>query len=235
MNIKTKREILYSANFFIDNDSDRIKKLKEIFRRYRGSNALDIGCGTGNLTQELQKFSHEVFGVEISKEAGKIAEGKGIKVSYLDVDDDNLPFVNGFFDIIFCGELIEHLFDPDHLLDEIFRTLKTKGIAVITTPNLGSYLNRISLLFGFQPYLTGTGLRYNTGKFFGKQEPCPHLIVFTLRSLKELLQLHHFKIREISGANSSHLLRFYPFKIFDNLLTKIPSLATQLIFVVEKL
>jgi len=233
MSIKIKKEALYSSSFFIENNTDRLRKVKKIFSRYKGERLLDIGCGVGSFTLQLREFAGELYGVEISKEAMKFAQERGIKVSQLDIDEDNLPFRNDFFDIIFCGQLIEHLFDPDHLLDEIYRTLKPKGIAIITTPNLASYLNRLALLLGFQPYLTGTGLRYNTGKLLGQKAPCPHLMVLTLKSLKELLQLHNFNVKEIVGVNASHLLPF-PLRTLDRFLSRIPCLAIYLIFVIEK-
>jgi 2-polyprenyl-3-methyl-5-hydroxy-6-metoxy-1,4-benzoquinol methylase len=240
--LSDKKEKYYSDDSYIKlheigENSDRFDKAIEIIkRRTSGSDdkkILDIGCGLGNFTLRLKNFGNQLYAVEISEKAAKLAKEKGIKARLLDVDEQDLPYVNNFFDIIFCGELIEHVFDPDHLLDEIFRTLKPNGLAIITTPNLASYLNRSVMLFGFHPYFTSTGLRYNTGKFFGKDYPCPHLTVFTMRSLKELLLLHNFKVMEIKGANSSHVLAS-PFKIIDRLFTKIPSLATHLIFALTK-
>ncbi|KKU86472.1 MAG: hypothetical protein A2667_03365 [Candidatus Wildermuthbacteria bacterium RIFCSPHIGHO2_01_FULL_47_27] len=225
---------LYSNPFFQKTKdelrSDRLKKVARIINQH-GGRLLDIGCGTGALTVEFG--GHVLYGVDISEESVKIAQGRGIDAIALDIDEEKLPFEDNFFDIIFCGEVVEHIFDPDHLLDEIYRVLKPGGIAVITTPNLASYLNRIALLFGFQPYFTGTGLRHNTGKFFGDKAPCPHLIVFTLRSLRELFKLHGFKAQRIIGADISHLLP-QPLAVIDKIFAKIPALAAGLIFVVKK-
>jgi len=238
MDLNSKKQSLYSSDRYLDlhnleGNSDRIKKVINIISQHKGKRLLDIGCGTGNITVKLKDFIDEIHAIEISGRAVKAAKEKGVNASQLDIDEKNLPFNNNFFDIIFCGELIEHVFDPDHLLDEIYRTLKPKGIAVITTPNLANYLNRLTLLFGFHPYFTSTGLRYNTGKFFGKGYPCPHITVFALRSLKELLRLHNFQIKKIIGANAYYLLP-QPVRILDAIVTRIPSLATCLIFVVEK-
>lgn len=234
MSLADTKENYYSSEFFIDNDSDRMKKVRKILKnRHHSGRVLDIGCGIGNFIPTLQEQATEVRGIEISKKAVAIAKKKGLDVSQLDIDDSDLSFHDNSFDTIFCGEFIEHIFDPDHLLDEIHRTLKPGGIAIITTPNLASYLNRIVLIFGFQPYLSGTGLRYNVGKFMGEKDPCPHLILFTHRALKELLLLHNFSIHTILGAENTHAMP-QPFKIIDRMISKVPSLASNMIFVVEK-
>lgn len=228
---------LYSNLFFqkVEDEigSDRLKKVKKILKQQKGGKLLDIGCGVGTITTEFKQYNYELYGADISEESIKIAQSRGINAVALDIDEQSLPFKENFFDVIFCGEMIEHILDPDHLLDEIYRVLKPGGIAVITTPNLASYFNRIALLFGFQPYLTGTGLKHNTGKFFGDKAPCPHLMVFTLKALKQLLELHGFKTESIIGTDIAHLLP-RSLAVMDKVLTKIPALAAGSIFIVRR-
>lgn len=233
MSLKNKKETLYSS-FITDTylpRGFRAKKIKKFLKNYQGKKLLDIGCGTGSFTLEMKEFAEELYGIDISQKAIQLAKEKGIKAFQMDIDEENLPFENNFFDIIFCGEVLEHVFDSDHLLEEIYRVLKPTGVAVITTPNLASYLNRFVLLFGFQPYLTGTGFKYGTGKLLSKN-PCPHLRLFTYESLKELLKLYGFNIKKSWGEGFPGLP--FPLAFLDNLLSKIPSLAIQLVFLVEK-
>ncbi|MCL0041334.1 class I SAM-dependent methyltransferase [Dehalococcoidia bacterium] len=181
---------------------DRVRKLIKICQNIREEREielfLDIGCGTGELTLILGNAlkAQKTFGMEISPVATEIAIKKGIHAVQLDVDSSNLPFDDDFFDVIFVGELIEHLFDPDHLLNEIYRTLKPEGFGIITTPNLASWYNRIILLLGYQPYFTTPSIKYGTaGQLFHTGEGGgEHLRVFTLRALRKLLVFHNFKI-----------------------------------------
>ena len=53
------------------------------------------------------------------------------------------------FDLVLLLDVIEYLFDTDRLLFEVKRGLKPGGIAVISTPNLASWYNRLFLLFGW--------------------------------------------------------------------------------------
>jgi 2-polyprenyl-3-methyl-5-hydroxy-6-metoxy-1,4-benzoquinol methylase len=138
-------------------------------------------------------------------------------------------------------ELIEHLFDPDHFLDEVYRVLKPKGIFALSTPNLASIHNRIALLFGYQPYPMRVSLNYALGHFihprWGAHE---HVRVMTLRGLRELLKIHKFKEIKIYGAGMSFPSNFKLrglslIKALDKAITKLtPSLAHHSIMIVKK-
>ena len=119
---------------------DRHKKVLDIFSRYRFERILDVGCGNGNFSILLKEAckAKEVYGIEISEEGVEIARKNGIKAYQLDVDAKGFPFENDYFDAIFAGELIEHLYNTDHFLDEVYRVLKLGGFFVLTTPNLAS-------------------------------------------------------------------------------------------------
>ena len=123
-----KKEALYSSSSFPQDISDpRFEKVKLVFRKFPGKRLLDIGCFDGTFTYSLKEFFDELYGVDILEKAVKLAKNKGIKVFQIDVEEENLPFEDNFFDRVFCGETIEELYNPDHLLDEIYRILKPGG------------------------------------------------------------------------------------------------------------
>jgi len=134
----------------------RFDKVTQILSKYRGDRLLDIGSGDGTITLMLKKVTQakQVFSIDIAPKAVTAAKTKGIEAYQLDIDQKDLPFDANYFDVVYCGELIEHLFNPDHLLEEIRRVLKPTGICVISTPNLASWPNRFALLLGYQPYCT---------------------------------------------------------------------------------
>ena len=57
-------------------------------------------------------------------------------LSEVDLNDGNLPYLDGRFSLVTCIETIEHLEQTRSLLREIFRVLEPGGLAVITTPNI---------------------------------------------------------------------------------------------------
>ena len=172
---------------------DRHRKVLEIFSKYRFERILDVGCGDGNFSVLLKEAckAEEVCGVEISEKGVESARKNGVKAFQLDMDEEDFPFEDSCFDAVFAGEIIEHLFDPDRFLDEVYRVLKAQGFFVLSTPNLASIHNRIALLFGYQPFPIGVSARMNIGRMYEPDSEhthsLDHIRVFTLRSWKELL------------------------------------------------
>lgn len=220
----------------------RFAKVLDLFQKIKGERLLDIGCGDGyftNLLKEAMK-AKEVFGIEIASDAVASAKEKGIKVVQLDIDEADFPFEDNYFDAVYCGEVIEHLFDPDHLLKEIRRVLKPGGTCVITTPNLAGWPNRIALLFGFQPYPTAVSPKYESvGKLLvkGSEGQWGHIRVFTLRAFKELIRLYNFEVEQLIGCPvtvKTPIRVSILIKAIDRLMAKIPSLSTRIILVAKK-
>ena len=172
---------------------DRIKKVLKLASELKGrtENLLDIGCGDGINTVLLKEAlgASAVYGIDISPGACEAAGQRGVDSICFDIEEGILPFPDEYFDAIFCGEIIEHLFDTDHLLDEIYRLLKPGCSCIITTPNLAAWYNRLSLLLGFQPHLTAASLEhYQAGKLFrGTSGGRDHIRVMTLRAFSNSL------------------------------------------------
>jgi SAM-dependent methyltransferase len=227
-------------DFRYRSDYNRIKKVLQIFAEFDNVHKiLDIGCDNGNLSNEIKIAARasEIFGIDMNGNALKSAQKKEIKVFKVDIDREFLPFDDAFFDAIYCGEVIEHVHDTDHLLDEIYRTLKVGGICVIDTPNLSSWHNKIELLFGFQPSYTQVSKLYNVGKIINVPGACGsdshlHHWVFTYRALWELIKIHDFTILETYGASDSNI--FFPINIIENLFSSMPTLSTFIIFKIKK-
>ena len=226
-------------------DQDRVNKVVSLFSKHEANRLLDIGCGDGSLTLLLKEKAgaKEAFGIEISSEGMKAAQKKGISSFKLNVDEEDFPFEDEYFDAIFCGELIEHLFDPDRLLKEIYRVLTPGGFSIITTPNLGAWFNRIALLAGYQPHSVTVSLEhYNAGKFYSARPGgSEHIRFFTSKALVELLKCHQFKIRQVKGAyvSASYYLPRNSFLsslvlLGEKFFAKFSSLATLTIVEAEK-
>lgn len=108
----------------------------------RGRKILDLGCGDGCLVYLLAKKGGQVTGVDNDelgiKFAGEnlAARLKNLKNSYKFVCSSvyNLPFPENSFDLVISSEVIEHLQEPDRMLAEARRVLKTSGKVILTTP-----------------------------------------------------------------------------------------------------
>jgi SAM-dependent methyltransferase len=197
---------------------DRLIKIFSIFKQDIGR-FLDIGCGDGAIALLLKSACHatEVYGLEQNDEYASVARQKGIVTYTLDVDKNQYPFPNDYFDAVFAGEVLEHLNDPDHFFEEIHRILRKRGIFVLTTPNLAAWHNRVALMLAFQPFGIDNSWRHaNAGKMYsfshdkssqaeykiGTKIVPPnnrHQKLYTRRALKSILELDGFEILQCGG------------------------------------
>jgi methionine biosynthesis protein MetW len=161
----------YARGFSVSS-RERILKVLDMVKDTPIERLLDIGCGDGSISVLLKEVAQakEVYGIELSPNGAKKASQKGVNVIVFDLEELNkkrLPYPDSYFDLIFCGDIIEHIFEPSFLLKEIWRVLKKSGSCIVTTPNLASWYNRLFLLLGYQPYGTACSLRFSSaGKAF---------------------------------------------------------------------
>ena len=81
-----------------------------------GSRVLDVGCSTGYLARPLVERGCTVVGIELDEAAAAVARDVCEEVLVGDVETLELPFPTGSFDVVLCGDLIEHLRDPRRFL-----------------------------------------------------------------------------------------------------------------------
>src|SRR5260221_9611391 len=112
---------------------ERNQLLKKLF--FPGETVLDLASGEGAVSQFLQSLGCDVTAFDISKEALKKAQKRGVKTVQGNVEN-RLPFKDQSFDAIFWGDNVEHLFLPANTLAEFNRILKKVGWSVISTLNM---------------------------------------------------------------------------------------------------
>jgi SAM-dependent methyltransferase len=89
---------------------------------------MDFGCG--------RKPYENLFNVTEYIGVDMQYTGHDHSLSKVDVyyDGKTLPFEDNHFDAVFCGEVLEHIFNPDEILPEIYRVLKPGGRLLLTVP-----------------------------------------------------------------------------------------------------
>ena len=107
---------------------------------------LEIGFGTGrNLCFVSKNFPKaKIYGVDILKESveagkriAKVLNCKNIK--FLKGDAKQLPFTNGYFDLILSQGVVEHFKDVSGIMKEQVRVLNPDGYLVVNVPQTFSY------------------------------------------------------------------------------------------------
>lgn len=92
---------------------------------------LDIGCGEGALLSRIASAKMRI-GLDVSE-----MPLKGIKdpsIILVRASACSLPFKKASLDVIFCSEVIEHLYDPKALLYQVIHCLRKDGFLFVTTP-----------------------------------------------------------------------------------------------------
>lgn len=118
--------------------TDKTKRFsRAVVESKSGDKVIDFGCGVGNFTTLVKKTypDCEVWGTDISDaviEANK-QEFPGIKYIHQYIGSQT-EVPNNYFDLVFCGETIEHLEKPELAFQDAYKALKTGGKLIITTP-----------------------------------------------------------------------------------------------------
>ena len=99
---------------------------------------LDLGCGEGHFAGVLRDEGAEVVGVEVAQEAVRRAQAAhpGLDVRLV-APGGPWPFEDSFFDLVWAGEVIEHVADTQAWLSEVRRVLRSGGVLVLSTPDHG--------------------------------------------------------------------------------------------------
>jgi 2-polyprenyl-3-methyl-5-hydroxy-6-metoxy-1,4-benzoquinol methylase len=139
-----------------------------------GRRLLDVGAADGLLSRHLTERGWKVTGIEA--DAAMAAAGAAHCERMLVADlNRGMPLLDGVFDTIVCGDVLEHLADPAAVLRTLVGALATGGDVVVSVPNVAHLWVRMSLLVGRFEY-ADRGILDRT-----------HLRFFTRRSLDEML------------------------------------------------
>ncbi len=110
-----------------------------IKERMSAGNVLEVGCGTGEMTNVLPNTIHYV-GVDISKLAIDTAKKQHSQswssFNLLPADTHSLPFTDNTFDVVVSIYALEHFRSPKRYLSEMARILKSNGYLILLAPNL---------------------------------------------------------------------------------------------------
>jgi len=160
-------------------------RLLELALERAPRDVLDAGCSSGYLARPLSEAGAHVVGLELDPVAADLARAWCADVLVGDVESMELPFAPESFDVVLCGDLIEHLRNPAAALARLRPFLRASGRLVLTTPNVANWAMRLSLLAGRWRY-TDRGILDRT-----------HTHLFTRSTLVETVEGAGYHVVEL--------------------------------------
>jgi len=210
---------------------ERLAIFAEEYRSHRKAlgrplRVLDIGCGRRAILAREMEPGDSYCGCDIVEpDAMEIDDFVAIDLSTESLAE---KLAGREFDVVFCGELIEHMFSPDAVVEDIRGLLSADGLLILSTPNLAYWVNRILLVAGISPMFVENSSRAKLGRKFkalgqgNKTEG--HLRMFTYRAVLDFLELHDF---EFQRARATEVWPFF----IDRWISKVaPRFAPDVIY-----
>lgn len=106
----------------------------------KGQNVIDVGCGGGLLSEALANRGAQVTGIDLAEASINVAR-EHAAMSKLDIDYQCIATeamakqAPNAFDLVCCLEMLEHVPDPEAILDACADLLRPGGMAVFSTLN----------------------------------------------------------------------------------------------------
>ncbi|MBU6462887.1 MAG: methyltransferase domain-containing protein [Proteobacteria bacterium] len=171
-------------------------------------NLIDLGCGEGFFLKSAQRRGFNIFGVDhslvgIERQNGDLIKSNPSQFVAGDIGSRR-HFEGVVFDLVYCKNVIEHVADPDVIMQRIASYLSPSSIAIIEVPNDFSSLH--SLAFGDV-----------SKELLPIFVPPVHLHYFTTKTLLELGRRNSFSIIDsYADYPIDHLLLEEAFDYYKN-------------------
>lgn len=203
---------------------------ERIMELARGKSVLHLGCvgftdleisDRVALSKESLHYSlsniTQVIGVDCSRDAVEYFKMTGVftNVIYGDVEKLHEVSLNGPFEVIVVGDIIEHLSNPGLMLDGIRTLCHSASLIVITTPNC----------FGLLGFIKHVLNRFVEGK--------EHVMTFNEQNIVTLCTRHGYEVTAINTCYQKHALSHRFFHIGKLFFQLFPRLGGTLFLVAK--
>lgn len=170
---------------------------------------LENGCGVGMYIEHLKPFNGQVFGLEY--DFPRVLEASSKNESLINAAGEHLPYPDNSFDMILSHEVIEHVEKDRAAIQEMIRTLKPGGRAVIFCPNRW-YPFETHGIYWKGKYKFGNIPLVNYLPRTLRDKLAPHVEVYTTQDMKRLFV----------GLPAKIIKRTIIFGAYDNLIARWP-------------
>lgn len=179
---------------------------------------LEVGAGSGDTLVEIKKLklAKEVVGVELMKLDDSQQKNSEIdRIIFGNIETIELDFPGEYFDVIICGDVLEHLLDPANALKKLHKYLKTDGVLITSIPNFREIHNLCKIVIQADFKYEDEGILDRTHlRFF-----CKKNIIELLISAKFTPIEIHSGFRLYKETGKKKIFDILTFGIFRDFLT----------------
>lgn len=110
----------------------------------QGARVLDLGCGTGELMERLQRENGvKAQGVDLHQPSVTTCISKGLSVFHGDLHEGLADLRDGSFDYVILSRTLQQVPDPDKVISDM---LRVGAHAIVSFPNFAFWRVRLHLL-----------------------------------------------------------------------------------------
>lgn len=135
--------------------------LVDLLSPKEGEMILDLGCGTGDLANDISAYGAKVLGIDASTDMINQAQRKFPELQFEVHDGASMPFTDEF-DAVFSNAALHWMKQPEPVVDSIYRALKSGGRFV---GEMGGQGNIASIIEGIQESMVQLGFYYDESLF----------------------------------------------------------------------
>lgn len=166
---------------------------------------LELGCGEGGFGAMVKaRFNAEVWGIEYENDQGNIARQRLDRVFIGDAAQLISSLPDGYFDTVICFDVLEHIYDPYSLLNELKSKLKPNAHIISSIPNMRYFRTLFDLIANRNWDYQANGILDIT-----------HVRFFTTNSIKKMYENAGYDVLRHEGINASKSIK----PVLLNLLT----------------
>jgi len=170
---------------------------------------LDLGCGSGDYSKRLSELGFDVTASDMDSGRFQYHSSIPFKISNL---NDALPFPANTFDYALFLEVIEHIYNPLFVVEQISNIIKPNGLLILSTPNILNIGSRIRFFFeGNFDFFREPILDYH--KIFPQALQNMHVVAWRYQELEYLLFKNNLRVEKTHTDLIKPQLRFLSFML----------------------
>jgi ubiquinone/menaquinone biosynthesis C-methylase UbiE len=146
------------ARWYAKSTRKDIERFRALAARLRdafpqGGDVLEVAPGPGYFAIEMARGgTHRVTGLDISRTmvdlARRNAAEAGVEVDFRRGDASAMPFADNSFDLLTCSAAFKNFTQPRKALEEMYRVLRPRGMALVIDLNKDVPMSEIGRYFG---------------------------------------------------------------------------------------